>query len=163
MERATDANTDTLTITADQGLQHRHIAPDFGLPYATAGVRSFPDAPKPFTRATATCPACGYVAMGHTPKKAAAEYARHFAEREQQEATIAAGNAFAIRLTKDSTHRSPGGPLVVDYPAGTVLLAVREVHASDLVASQRSFGPSYSVPWFDGSTRAVGFDHAERV
>lgn len=157
MERATESNTDTLNVTADQALHHQHVSPEFGLPYATAGVRSFPDAPKPFSRATATCPACGYVAMGATPKKAAAEYARHFAERETQEATIAAGHAFAIRLRTDSTHRSgPTAPIEVDYPAGTVLLAVGESHHD-------KWGDFYLVPWFDGSTRAVDFDLAERV
>lgn len=49
-----------------------HVVPDFGLPYAPAGY----DAPR--RRCTSTCPACGHVTEGGTPKQAARAYGVHF-------------------------------------------------------------------------------------
>jgi hypothetical protein len=57
--------------------QHETPAGGFGLPYARAGV----DAGK----ATATCPRCGEVCKGSTPKAAARAYADHFLARNRVE------------------------------------------------------------------------------
>mgnify|MGYP000903346953 FL=1 len=54
-----------------------HISPDFGLPYAPAGVAA--------GKATATCPACGHVATGATAKAAGRAYGQHFAQAEAAE------------------------------------------------------------------------------
>ena len=47
-----------------------HVIPEFGLPYAEAGAAG--------GKATATCPVCGHVAVGGSPKQAARRYAEHF-------------------------------------------------------------------------------------
>lgn len=152
---ATPENTDALTITADQALDKRHVTDGFGLPYGEAGVVTCTTGPKPFTRATVTCPVCGHVALGRGPKQAGQDYAAHFDQRAKAEATVDAGHAFPIRLLFDSTHRMPGEPLVTDYEAGTVLLAID--------TCRDRLGEWYLVPWFDGSVRGCLTDRAERI
>lgn len=58
-------STDTTPVAA------LHVLPEFGLPYAPAGVT---DA----GQCTATCPVCGHVAVGATSKDAGRAYGRHF-------------------------------------------------------------------------------------
>lgn len=59
--------------------ENRHVPPDFGLPYAQAGVED--------GKATATCPVCDQVFTGSSSKDAVRAYGEHFAAAAEQEAT----------------------------------------------------------------------------